>query len=123
QSPRIALDANAPHGIRQSGIALVKGKPYTGHIVVKASPGTHIAVSLTWGPGTGERQSIVLAPLEETYKTIPIRFVAPADATDGAIEITGTGSGSFHLGAISLMPADNIRGFRPDTIALLKEIK
>jgi alpha-N-arabinofuranosidase len=26
QSPRIALDAKAPHGIRQSGIALVQGK-------------------------------------------------------------------------------------------------
>ena len=123
QSPRIALDAKAPHGIRQSGIALVKGKRYTGRIVVKASSGAHIAVSLVWGQGTGERQTIHLAPLAETYKTIPLSFVAQADAADGEIEITGTGVGSFHLGAISLMPADNIHGFRPDTIALLKEIK
>ena len=123
QSPRIALDAKAPHGIRQSGISLIKGKRYTGRIVVKASPGAHILVSLAWGQGTGERQTIHLAPLAETYKTIPLSFVAQADASDGAIEITGTGSGSFHLGAISLMPADNIHGFRPDTIALLKEIK
>lgn len=122
-SPRIALDAKTPHGIRQSGIALVKGKHYTGHIVVKATPGTHVTVSIAWGQGAGERQSIALTPLAETYKTIPISFVAQGDATDGAIEITGTGSGSFHLGAISMMPADNIHGFRPDTIALLKEIK
>jgi alpha-L-arabinofuranosidase len=123
QSPRIALDAKVPHGIRQSGIALVKGKRYTGRIVVKASPGMHIAVSLAWGQGTSERQAIVLEPLAETYKTIPLSFVTQADASEGAIEITGTGSGSFHLGAISLMPADNIHGFRSDTIALLKEIK
>jgi hypothetical protein len=58
---------------------------------VKASPGTHIAVSLAWGQGTSERQTIVLAPLAETYKTIPLSFVAQADASDGAIEITGTG--------------------------------
>ena len=64
-----------------------------------------------------------MRPLTETYKTIPLSFVAQADSADGAIEITGTGSGSFHFGAISLMPADNIQGFRPDTIALLKEIK
>ena len=32
QSPRIELDSSAPHGIRQSGFALVKGKMYTGHI-------------------------------------------------------------------------------------------
>ena len=123
QSPRVSLDAKASHGIRQSGIALVKGKRYTGRIVVKASPGTHIAVSLVWGQGAGERQTIVLSPLAETYKTIPLSFVAQADASDGAIEITGTGHGSFHVGAISLMPADNIHGFRSDTIALLKEIK
>jgi alpha-N-arabinofuranosidase len=35
QSPRVALDAEAPHGIRQAGLALVKGKKYTGRIVVK----------------------------------------------------------------------------------------
>ena len=123
QSPRVALDAKEAHGIRQSGIALVKGKRYTGRIVVNASPGAHITVSLAWGQGTNERQTIVLAPLAETYKTIPLSFIAQADASDGAIEIAGTGHGSFHLGAISLMPADNIHGFRPDTIALLKEIK
>jgi alpha-N-arabinofuranosidase len=123
QGPRVALDAKAAHGIRQSGIALVKGKRYMGRIVVKATPGAHITVSLVWGQGASEHQTIVLSPLAETYKTIPLSFVAQADAADGAIEITGTGHGSFHVGAISLMPADNIHGFRPDTIALLKEIK
>ncbi|MGB8260282.1 MAG: alpha-N-arabinofuranosidase [Terracidiphilus sp.] len=123
QSPRVALDVKTPRGIRQSGIALVKGKRYSGRIVVKAASGTHIAVSLAWGQGTSERQTIVLAPLAETYKTIPLSFVAQADASDGAIEIAGTGAGSFHVGAISLMPADNIHGFRSDTIALLKGIK
>jgi len=123
QSPRIALDVKVPHGIRQSGIALVKGKRYTGRIVVKASAGAQITVWLAWGQGTSERQTIVLAPLATTYETIPLSFVAQADASDGAIEITGTGSGSFQLGAISLMPADNIHGFRSDTIALLKEIQ
>jgi alpha-N-arabinofuranosidase len=123
QSPRIALDAKATHGVRQSGIALVKGKRYTGRIVVKASPGAHVADSLAWGQANSERQTIALAPLTETYRTISLSFVAQADSSDGAIEIAGTGSGSFHLGAISLMPADNIHGFRPDTIALLKEIK
>ncbi len=108
QSPRIALDAKAPRGIRQIGIALVKGKRYAG-LVVKASRGTHIEVSLMWGEGTGERQEMVLSRLADTYKTIPLSFVAQADASDGAIEITGTGSGSFHVGAVSLMPADNLR--------------
>ena len=31
--------ASAPHGIRQSGFFLVKGKKYTGHIWLRATPG------------------------------------------------------------------------------------
>ena len=33
-----------------------------------------------------------------------------------------TGKGSFHVGAVSLMPADNIQGWRADMMALLKDI-
>ena len=32
QSPRIALDASTPHGIRQAGLQLVNGKKYTGRV-------------------------------------------------------------------------------------------
>ncbi len=31
--------------------------------------------------------------------------------------------GSFHVGAVSLMPADNIDGFRPEVIAALKQLR
>ena len=37
-------------------------------------------------------------------------------------EIVGTGNGSFHVGAVSLMPADNLDGWRPDAIAVLKSL-
>ena len=38
------------------------------------------------------------------------------------MEITGTGAGNFHIGTLSLMPSDNVQGFRPDTIALLRQL-
>lgn len=121
QSPRIALDAATPHGIRQGGMELVAGKKYTGRIVARATAGTHLKVALVWGAGSGDRQSIDI-PAGAAYKTFPLSFTAPAATQDAALEITGTGSGNFHVGAVSLMPADNIQGFRPDTIALLKQI-
>jgi alpha-N-arabinofuranosidase len=123
QSPRIALDAKAPHGIRQAGLALVEGGKYTGRIVVKGSPGANIEVELAWGSGDSERQVVPLPPVTAAYETFPLRFASPADATDAALEITGTGSGDFHVGAVSLMPADNVEGFRADTIALIKQIR
>lgn len=123
QSPRITLDAKTPHGILQSGLALVKGKQYTGRIWLRGAAGSKVKVSLIWGAGETDRQTISFAALTSEYRKFPLSFTAKADAADGAIEITGTGKGDFHIGTISLMPADNIEGFRADTIPLIRQIK
>ncbi len=122
QSPRITLDSATPHGIRQSGLALVKGKHYTGRVYLRATPGAKVKVSLIWGSGPDDRQTISMGALTNEYKKVPLSFTANADASDAALEITGTGSGNFHIGTGSLMPADNVQGFRPDTIALLRQL-
>lgn len=122
QSPRIELDATSPHGIRQSGLALVSGKQYTGRIYLRGTPGAKVKVTLAWGEDAQDRQTVSIGPLTNEYKKFPLSFAAKSDTTNGALEITGTGSGSFHVGAISLMPADNVQGFRPDTTALLRQL-
>lgn len=121
QSPRIALDGATPRGIRQAGLELVKGKKYTGRIVLRGTPGAHVKVALVWGLGDGDRQ-LVDIPVSATYRTVPLSFISPTATSDAAFEITGTGSGDFHIGAVSLMPADNIDGFRPDVVALFRQI-
>ena len=123
QSPRIQLDASSPHGIRQAGIALIKGKRYMGHIWLRGAPGSKVEVALVTGTGENQRQAVTLPTLGSAYRNFPFSFTAKEDVNDASFEITGTGTGSFHIGAVSLMPADNIDGFRPDTIALLKQIK
>ena len=122
QSPRIALDGSTPHGIRQAGFALLKGKKYVGHVWVRGTPGAKVKVSLAWGDAAADRQTVAIPALTETYKEVPFTFTPASGADSGAIEITGTGSGDFHIGAISLMPADNVEGFRPEIIAQLKQL-
>jgi alpha-N-arabinofuranosidase len=122
QSPRIELDASTPHGIRQSGFALVKGKKYTGYIWLRATPGAKVKVALVWGQGANDRQTVALPALTAMYKVLPFTLTAGADTDAGALEITAAGSGNFHLGAVSLMPADNLDGFRPEVIAQLKQL-
>lgn len=122
QSPRIQLDASTPHGIGQSGLTVVKGKKYVGRIYLRGTPGAKIKVSLVWGQGAGDRQTISIAPLTNSYKKFPLSFTAAADADKASLEITGTGTGTFHVGTVSLMPADNVHGFRPDTTSLLREL-
>ncbi|MFP5203779.1 MAG: alpha-N-arabinofuranosidase [Acidobacteriota bacterium] len=122
QSPRVQLDGSTPRGIVQAGIAVVNGKQYTGRIYLRGAAGTHVNVALIWGEGAGNRQTISVGPLTSEYKEFPLRFTAKADSQDASFEVAGTGSGDFHVGAVSLMPADNIDGFRPDTIALLRQL-
>src|SRR5690349_5290514 len=63
QSPRIELDASTPHGIRQSGLALVKGKKYVGRIYLRGTKGSKVKVSLIWGEGAKDRQTMSFAML------------------------------------------------------------
>ena len=122
QSPAIQLEASTAHGIQQSGLALRKGKSYSGRIVLAGSPQSRVKVSLVWGPDPGDRQTIPISAMHAAYAKFPLKFTASADSDDARLEITGTGTGSFHVGAVSLMPADNVHGFRADTTSLLRQL-
>lgn len=120
-SPKILLDGATPHGISQRGFSLVGGKEYAGRIFLRGTPGTKVSVTLTWGSDASGRQTTSFM-LTRDYKRLPLSFSPKADSADASLEIEGTGSGDFHIGAVSLMPADNVQGFRADTIALLKQL-
>jgi alpha-N-arabinofuranosidase len=123
QTPLVKLNAKEPHGFGQSGIAVRKGKSYTGRIVLAGSPGAVIKVTLIWGMRAADRQIVALHALGAAYRKFPFRFTAETDSDNATLEIAGTGYGSFHVGTVSLMPADNIEGFRPEVIAALKQLR
>ena len=119
-SPLVKLEGASPRGVVQTGIMLRKGRAYSGRVALAGDPGAIVTVSLVWGPGPGDRQSVFIKGLRSAYAKFPLKFTAGAETDNARLEISGTGKGAFHIGAVSLMPADNIRGFRTDTIALLK---
>jgi len=122
QTPLVKLNGKAPQGITESGIVVRKGKAYSGRIVLAGTPGTVVKVTLIWGKQTADRQTVTLPALASAYRKLPFKFQAQGDSDDAQLEIIGTGTGSFHVGAISLMPADNIEGFRAEVIAALKQL-
>ncbi len=122
QSPRITLDSSDPHGIRQSGLSLVKGMSYTGRIILAADQNAQVTVTLIWGPNPEDRQSLHVGPLSPDYAKFPLAFSSPVDTDDATFEITATGSGTFSIGAVSLMPSNNIDGFRAEVIDQLKQL-
>ena len=122
-TPLVKLAGSEPRGIQQAGLVLRKSRAYAGRIVLAGAAGESVTVSLVWGPGPGERQTVPIAGLKTAYATFPFRFTAGGDTGDGRIEIAATGAGSLHIAAVSLMPADNLHGFRRDTTALLKQLR
>lgn len=120
-SPRVTVDGSEPRGIRQSKLRLGRGKSYTGRVYLAGDPGAKVVVRLVWGTGPGDSQSIPVTALSDEYQKIPLQFTSEIDTEDGRLEIVGTGTGTFHVGTASLMPADNVQGFHAGMIRLYKE--
>jgi alpha-N-arabinofuranosidase len=121
-SPAVELSRTEVHGIQQAGLAVRKGKAYTGRVILAGAPGTVVKVNLVWGKADSDRQTAAVTIAGTEYKKYPLHFVAQADADDARIQIVAAGAGTLHIGAVSLMPGDNIQGFRAEVIAALKQL-
>ena len=122
-SPKILTESGQVSGISQAGIWVQKGKKYTGRIVLKGSSNLPVTVSLIWGNAANERVSLTINKLTSSYQKFQLAFDCKQSSTNARLEITGKGDGDFTIGAVSLMPEDNIKGFRPEVVELLKGLK
>ena len=120
-SPRIKVDGSEPCGISQSRLRMAGGKALEGHIWLAGDSGAKVMVRLVWGTGASDSQSAAIPALSNEFKKLPFKFTPASETTDGRLEIVATGSGSFRVGAVSMMAADNVQGFRPGMIKLFKE--
>jgi alpha-N-arabinofuranosidase len=122
-TPLIELAGSEHRGIRQTGLSFVQGATYNGRIQLAGDPTAKVSVSIVWDGSDGAApQTVALGKLSGGYKKFAFTF--KAEKTGKAqLEIRGAGTGSFHVGAVSLMNADNLNGFRPDAIAALKSLR
>jgi len=106
----------------QDELGLRRGQEYEGYVIAAGKGPVELEVTLAWGPEPDDRQRVSLGSLNEEYEKKTFRFTAGADTDDGRLEVLGRGDGTLYIGAVSLMPADNVHGMRADVIALLKEL-
>jgi len=107
--------------IRHNNLGVDKGKGYVGYLWAKSDDKAAIEVTLGWGDNPSDKQTVSLGKLTKQYKKYPFRFTA-GDTTDNAFFEIKVKNGSAFIGTVSLMPANNVNGFRADTLALLKEL-
>lgn len=123
-APQVDLgDGGAANGVTQSRLGVVAGKSYVGYVILAGdSSAAPIEVSLRWSSDASQRQTVKIAKLTKNYGKYPLRFRAGASTDNATLEIIGKGTGKFRIGTASLMPADNVKGMRRDTLALLKQL-
>jgi alpha-L-arabinofuranosidase len=110
-------------GIQQGQIGLIRGKEYAGYAILaqvgKAAP---VEVRVAWGPGEADGKSIVLDRVGNAYEKFSFRFTAGATTESARLSVTLSEPGYAWIGGLSLMPADNVHGMRPDTLELIKKL-
>jgi alpha-L-arabinofuranosidase len=107
----------AGSGLRQKDLGLVKGKEYVGYIWLRAPKGRgEVTVTLKGGEGRA-----VIRKVADRYAKHEFRFKAIESTDKGELGIAVAGAACL-VGTVSLMPSDNIRGMRSDTLAKLREL-
>jgi len=117
-TPLVAPDT----GIRQNDLGVVAGKSYVGYVWIKALAGkATLDVALVWGEGESDRQAVQIADVGAEYAKHTFEFQPKAGTDKARLELRVNGAPCL-IGTASLMPADNVRGMRADTLALLKQL-
>jgi alpha-L-arabinofuranosidase len=119
--PRIKLNGAEPRGIQQARLHVKGGKNYVGRIYLSGDPSAKVVVRLVCGPGANDSQVVRMPTLSAGFQKHTLEFRPAADSEDARLEIVGTGTGTFSVGTVSLMPSDNVEGFHAGMIRLYKE--
>jgi alpha-N-arabinofuranosidase len=111
-------------GVWQNEIAVRKGKKYNGYAWVKVSEGIQkVEVHFHWNPQKHEEHIAFKQPVKVgDYYKVEFVFEPAVDSDNVMLEIAAFGKGTFTVGCVSLMPADNVNGLRADTLECLKQL-
>ena len=94
-SPLIKLDGTAPRGVAQAGVVLKRGRAYSGRVVLAGDAGASVTVSLIWGSGANDRQSVPINRLKSGYSKFPLSFTAGDDTNEWPHRDRRHGQGRF----------------------------
>jgi len=111
------------YSIAHGNLAFIEGKEYVGRTVLKAE-GEVSRVQVIIGYGKHKKTAQIVAALKSSgqFAKFGFRFKAGGTTGDGELAIGFQQKGKVSIGAVSLMPADNVHGMRADTLSLLRQL-
>lgn len=103
--------------LEQRALGINAGVAVEGYVFLKSNRPMKVAVELSAG---GVTRSVEIATTS-SYAKYPLSFKAfDAKEKDAVVRIIPKGNGKLWVGTASLMPVDNVSGFRADVLELLK---
>ena len=108
-------------GIQQNELSVVAGKNYVGRVIL-AGETSLLPISIQLSTPDGQTETITIENISSEFQTYPIEFTPGFTSDSTSLGIFSEGVGSLRIGTVSLMPADNIKGWRRDVVGLLKEL-
>jgi alpha-L-arabinofuranosidase len=120
QTPVLTADGDKKAILFQENLGLKENLDYNGRIILKATDGIQKAkVTLKWDDKT---DVLEIGNLTNKYTSYPLKFKSTVLVHDAVLSVEPVGKGKLWIGTISLMPSDNVEGFRSDVLLLLKEL-
>lgn len=116
--------ADEETGIGQNNLILIKNKKYEIRVVVKTNSDNvfKLKIRLTNSKHTENYAQAIICPPQHTWFKYVFDFVATSNDDNACFEIVTLDKGEMKIGAVSLLPTDNVMGLRSDVIENLKEI-
>ncbi len=123
QTPVLVCNPAQRVSLSQDGLGLKKNMKYSGRVVLKSS-GNIEGVNIRLLDGNGEAiDEMEINNLNTNYEKYPLSFTSNVFTHNAALQIIPKGSGKVWIGTLSLMPEDNIEGFRADVLELMKGLR
>ncbi len=112
--------------LTQSGLGVKKGMTYAFCGYLRAEGGVKAAVRLKFLLPTGEWMTLASAELpapSEQWKKYSVRMVSAGRTGQAVFELSAEGQGSLWADKLSLMPEDNLQGWRRDVVRAIQEVR
>jgi alpha-L-arabinofuranosidase len=128
---RIINKGDGPCGIAQGGVPLKAGMTYRfkGYFSTgvrwgrrEGEPAREISIGLYGGKDLSIVYDEVTVPLQDGYLEHEAMLTATETTNDATFAILLKAPGRVDIDLVSLMPQDNIDGWRPDVVAALRDI-
>ncbi|HLP72644.1 MAG TPA: alpha-L-arabinofuranosidase C-terminal domain-containing protein [Bacteroidales bacterium] len=119
-TPVLSSEKESKAILVQENLGLKENMNYSGHIVLRGTGGMNKASVIL--RCNGKDQEVSIDGITGNFASYPVSFKSTALVHDAVISVVPGAEGKLYVGTLTLMPDDNIDGFRSDVLGLLKEL-